>query len=67
MKISLNSKFKAEDKRKVDKLIKKTYVSCITENKCYFEIVNNSDGSKTFKSPRTRNPLVKYLKNLFSD
>jgi len=67
MKISLNSKFNLEDKKKIDKLITKTIVSCTTENKCYFELVNNFDGSITLKSPRTRNLLVKYLKILFSD
>lgn len=53
--------------KKFCELITKTAISCVAENKCDFEIAKLKDGDFLFKSPKTRNKLVRASKKAVSE
>lgn len=48
--------------KKFCELISKTIVTCTFEGKCDFEKSNFTNGDFLFKSPKTRNTLIRELK-----
>ena len=45
----------------------KTLISCYSENKCHFEISNLNSGESILKSPKTRNNILRSLKESAAD
>lgn len=54
-------------KLKFCRLTVKTFVSCSLENKCYFERSNLGNGDIIFKSPKTRDNVIRRLKESTAD
>ncbi len=54
-------------KYKLCRLSAKTLISCGLENKCYFEISNLNCGESILKSPKTKNNIIRKLKESTAD
>lgn len=65
MKISDFGTEKGKDE--LCRLLAKTLISCDSENKCYFEMSNLNSGESILKSPKTRNNIIRSLKESAAD
>ncbi len=65
MKISEYGTEKGKDE--LCRLLAKTLISCDSENKCYFEISNLNGGETILKPPRTKNNIIRRVKESAAD
>ncbi|MHA1285670.1 MAG: hypothetical protein ACTSQP_24475 [Promethearchaeota archaeon] len=58
----MNNKNKVQKICKLKEILGKTLINCFIEEKCNPEIVRYIDGTIIFRSPKTKNPIIRYLK-----
>lgn len=55
------------DNKKLCELDSKIFITCLFEDKCIPEIVNQSNGKVYLRSPKAKRDITKHLKNKISD